>query len=396
MNVHAHPWAAPLALLVILGCGVWLATLVALWRTRAAVPMLRDQPFLPPLREPTVSLLVPARNEALTLPAAADTWRALDEPRPQIVLVDDRSDDGTGEIVDRLAQRDPRIVPVHVTDLPPGWLGKNHALQRAVEASTGEWLLFTDADVHFAPDAVRRAVAHAELHGLDQLAVLPDVVGGGPLYSCALAHFARSFTLSQRLWDVSNPRSSAHVGVGAFNLVRRAALERTPGLPWLALDVADDVALGKLLKSHGCRCGVAGGMGLVSVAWYPSFAAMARGLEKNTFSVLRCNLGIVLIMVAFSLGVDFAPLLALLPWGVPWMAPLGALAVAAALVSGASIALRGRRPLLPALLWPVGSLLFAYVLLRAGILGHRRGGIAWRGTFHSSAELRKGARVTFP
>jgi hypothetical protein len=174
------------------------------------------------------------------------------------------------------------------------------------------------------------------------------------------------------------------------------ALERTEGLPWLALDVADDVALGKLLKSSGARCAVAMGRGLLSVDWYPSLPAMVRGLEKNTFSVLGCSLPRAVAVSAVALLADVSPLLALLPFGLPWLTALGGLATLAALGTGAGIAVRSGRPLLPALLWPVGTLLFTFIVLRAGVLGHRRGGIRWRDTFYPSAVLRRGARVRFP
>src|SRR6185369_5444580 len=102
---------------------------------------------------------VPACNEAGTIETALASLLAQDYPGLEIVLVDDRSSDGTGVIIDRLAASDPRISAIHVRDLPIGWLGKVHALQRGLERVRGALVLFTDADIYFAPGSLRRAVS---------------------------------------------------------------------------------------------------------------------------------------------------------------------------------------------------------------------------------------------
>src|SRR5882762_2904865 len=106
---------------------------------------------------PRISLIFAARDEEEKLPAALATLMEIDYPNLEVIAVDDRSNDATGRILDDYAAVNPRLRVVHVTDLPPGWIGKPHALQKAYEISAGEWLLFTDADVRFRPDVVRRA-----------------------------------------------------------------------------------------------------------------------------------------------------------------------------------------------------------------------------------------------
>ncbi|MGH8274132.1 MAG: glycosyltransferase [Gammaproteobacteria bacterium] len=120
---------------------------------------------------PAITIVVPARNEAKTLEPAMRSLLALDYPRLTIVAVDDRSKDGTGELLERFI--DPRLQIVHVHDLPQGWLGKNYALDQGTRQSDSEWLLFTDADIHFAPDTLRRAVTAVKETGVDHLTVLP-------------------------------------------------------------------------------------------------------------------------------------------------------------------------------------------------------------------------------
>lgn len=383
-----------LHLLLALTCLAWLWGGVCLWRMLTEVPRLdRLDPPAPP-RWPRLSVVVPACDEEATLPAAAATWRALDYPDLQVLLVDDRSQDGTPALADDLDAADPRLTAVHVTDLPEGWLGKPHAMQRGLDRADGEWILFTDADVHLDPDVLRRAVAHAEQRGLDFLAVLPDVPVDGFLLNATVATFGRMFMVNQRLWKISDPTSKAAAGVGAFNLVRRTALEATEGLPWLAMDTVDDLALGLLMKRSGARCDVAWSGGLVRVAWYETLPAMVRGMEKNTYAMAGCSLVTMAAMTAGVLLLDLGPLAALAPGFPVWLRALAAAALVVGVGGAVVMARFTRRPLLPALAVPLGTVLFAWTLLRAAWLGARRGGIRWRGTFYPAAALRRGRRVT--
>jgi len=118
---------------------------------------------------PTLSVLVPACNEAATLEQAMQSLLAMDYPCMEIIAVNDRSTDGTGALLERLAAENPRLRVRHVVELPAGWLGKNHALHVASQEATGDWLLFTDADVVYSPDALLRAVSYARRVGADHL-----------------------------------------------------------------------------------------------------------------------------------------------------------------------------------------------------------------------------------
>jgi hypothetical protein len=384
---------AALAVWAALGSVAWI---VGSWlglRVTRSIPSVKDLPLAERNVWPRVSVIVPARDEAEAVEAATRARLAEGYPELELLLVDDRSSDGTGAVADELAAEDPRVRALHVTELPKGWLGKVHALHRGTGAARGDWLLFTDADVHLAPGALRRVVAWAEERGLDHVAAIPEVASRGFLLDAAYAAFGRWFALSQRLWAVEDPRSSASVGVGAFNLVRREAFDRTPGFPWLRMDVTDDLALGLMLKRHGARSRVLNGAGFVTLVWYESMTAMVRGLEKNTFALLRCRLWRALAAAGATLCIDAAPFLALAPLGIPGLPWLGAAALAAGLVAAARSARWARRPILPGLVFPLGSVLLAFILVRAGVLGALRGGIRWRGTFYASEELRRGMRV---
>jgi cellulose synthase/poly-beta-1,6-N-acetylglucosamine synthase-like glycosyltransferase len=343
---------------------------------------------------PRLSVIVAACDEEATIGPALQTLLAQDYPDLEIVVVDDRSRDATGRIVDEAAAADARIRPVHVRELPPGWIGKVHALDRGTAASSGAWLLYTDADVHFAPDALRRAVAHVQAHGLDHLAVAPDLYAPGFLQDVVSAAFATAFMIGTRAVDVGRKGSKAYAGVGAFNLVRRNALDRTPGFSWLRLEVLDDVGLGLMLRNAGAKGAFAIGVDHVWVTWYRSLGAMARGLEKNMFGAfcryrLRRLFGFVVGAAVFLPG----PLVALAASPRPLLPSIGIAVIALVLVNAIVLAARTRRPILPFLLAPAGGAILAVLVLRSAWRCLRDGGVTWRGTLYPLRELREGQRV---
>ena len=215
--------ASALAALFWLGGGLTLY---------AGVRRLRGLEEIEPLSEPSlpsISVVVAARDEGARVEASIRSLLAIDYPRLRLVAVDDRSTDGTGAILDRLAAEDARLRVIHVTSLPPGWIGKCHALARGEEAAGGEWILFTDGDVVIAPDALRRAVSHGIRNGADHVAVGIDVEVEGLGEAMFVAYFLAIFFLTQRPWGAGDPRTRDHIGIGAFNLVRRDVYERAGG-----------------------------------------------------------------------------------------------------------------------------------------------------------------------
>ena len=389
MELIAFAWA-------FVGCAYWLWMAVGAARLVRAIPLLAKLDPPQPEAWPKLSVVIPACNEARNIEAAVDTVLRQDYPHLDVILIDDRSDDGTGRLVDKIARSDRRVRPLHVTELPDGWLGKVHALNRGVELSEGEWLLFTDADVHLAPGTLRRAVAYGEARELDHLAALPDIWPSGFLLDVAVASFLRTLCISLRCWAVEDPRSRAFIGVGAFNLVRRSALEKTPGLQWLKLEVGDDVGLGMMLKRSGARSCPVNATGMVGLYWYRSLGELARGAEKGFASVAKCRLWRLLAACGLFAGLELAPLVALVPVGHLGLLLPAATMLLAAVFSIVVLARWVNRPLLPGLCFPLAVPLSIAVLLRTGWLGLRRGGIQWRGTLYPSKMLREGSRLRLP
>lgn len=239
--------------LALLGAAYWLFSAWSSLRSVRSVPVLERLSPPEPGKWPRLTLVVAARNEAAELEASLESRLREDYPDLELVVVNDRSTDATGEILDKVAARDRRVVPIHVRALPAGWLGKLHAMHRGVERASGEWILFTDADVHFQPGTLKRVVAYAEARKLDHVAALPTVWRGGALLDAVIAFSLRAIFMSFRAWEVEDPRTHTAAGCGAFNLVRRSAYERTPGFEWMKMEVADDLGLGQMLKAYGGR-----------------------------------------------------------------------------------------------------------------------------------------------
>lgn len=381
---------------VALGCIGWIVQAVLASRAFRATPILSDTSYPAPAAWPRVSLIVPACNESETIEAAARSLLALDYPDLEFILVNDRSTDATGAIIDRLAAADPRVRTIHIRDLPAGWLGKVHALHTATQAATGNWLLFIDADVHLAPAAMHKAIAFCEGRGREHLAILPAFWSSTFWLDAVMASFLRIGIIASRSWAIEDQRSTAAIGVGAFNLVRRDALARTPGFEFLRLEVVDDIALGQMLKRCGVRSSFALGRDLVGLHWYRCVAEMVRGTEKNAFAAIGHYSALRTIGVILAyLTVELSPFLALPPIWPLWLNALGAVSLAAALGTIAALARRLGRPLFPALLFPAGAAIFAFAVLRSGILAIIRGGLLWRGTLYPTAELRAGQRYRF-
>jgi len=268
-------------------------------------------------------------------------------------------------------------------------------MSEGLRRATGEWILFSDADVHLAPGTIARAVSLAEAQRLDHLSILPQLDPATWLVDAALASFTRTGLVLGRVWLVSDPRSTVGGSVGAFGLVRRDALERSPGLEHLRLEVADDLALGQMLKSSGSRSALANGRELVRIHWYRSLAELTRGTEKGA-AVFDHRLLPALCWTGALGALELGPFLAAAFAPSPiarWMGLVGA-----ALLLGSTLWMcrfAGQRTL-PALLSPLGVVVNGVLLLRAAVVGKIRGGLQWRSTLYSPQELRPGRRVRAP
>ena len=380
-----------LFVLAIAAAGYWGANAIAAVLLHRGVPVLGRLSPPEPARWPRVSVVIPACNEAATIEAAVRS--RLDEgyPDAEYIVVDDRSTDGSGEIIDRLAREDARVVPLHVRELPAGWLGKVHAMHVALGHATGEYVLFSDADVHHEPGTLQKVVAHCEQHAIDHVAAFPTVWSTGFWIDAVMTTLLRILSVASRAWKVADPRSRISIGGGTFNLVRRTALDRAGGLAPLAMEVVDDAGLGQLLKWSGASACVLNARGYVSLAYYTSVRETVLGMEKNAFAALgRFEVARFAIMLGAICTLELAAPIALIFGAAPLLAGV---TIGVALVTQVAIARWLDRPLVSAVFSPFGVGVFAFGGMRSMILTLRRGGIAWRGTHYPLAALREGRRL---
>ncbi len=343
---------------------------------------------------PKVSLIVPACNEATTILPAARSLLSMDYRYLELIIVDDRSTDGTSELTQQLALEDSRVKVVTIKSLPTGWLGKVHALHQGVQASTADWILFSDADVHYQAHSLKKAIFHSTRESLDFLAVIPSVIGGTVGLKIIVAQFIHWAMVSLDLKRAHDPRYRDSLGTGAFNLVRRMAYNNSPGLEWLKMEVVDDGGLALMLKECQAKMGIFSGVGEIELEWYPTFWAFVKGLEKNSFSLMQYSLTILFVLYLGVLIVFFGFTLA------PWLSgsyaimifTWSSLAIYLAL-AGYSLRYLLNINALVSLFFPVTFLLIPLIAFRSAVICLYQQGIYWRGTLYPLADLKKGQRV---
>lgn len=360
---------------------------------------------------PRVSIVVPARNEEATIQPSLNTLLALDYDNYEVIAVNDRSTDRTGEMMEEIqrehssqrrrvphssslpnggnATPSPDLRVIHHTELPPGWLGKTHAMWTAANAATGDWLLFTDADVLFKPDSLRRALAYAEAEPADHLVLFPRMIMKRPGEYMMIAFFQTMFMFGHRPWKVADPSTDDHMGVGAFNLVRRRVYDAVGTYEALRMEVLDDMKLGKVVKKAGFAQRNVFGGDLISIRWAHGAFGVVNNLTKNFFAVLSFQWWRTLISACGLAFLNYGPFLG--TWLAPgWARVPYAVALGSMFLIYIGMSWRSSVPPYYLLLHPVSTTLFIYTLLRSMFLTLWNDGIVWRGTKYPLEELRKG------
>jgi cellulose synthase/poly-beta-1,6-N-acetylglucosamine synthase-like glycosyltransferase len=369
----------------------WSLGLLLLWHHRSCYPRLAhvrlDSDRADPL--PTVSVVVPACNEEDTIEPAMRSLLALDYPHLEIIAIDDRSTDGTGGLLDCLAAGNPRLRVRHIRELPSGWLGKNHALHVAAREARGDWILFTDADVVYRPDAMRKSVEYARRTETDHLVACPHFVGLDFWERLIASYFGLMFALRVRPWDVARPGRAAYFGFGAFNLVRTEAYCKSGGYGALPMEVVDDAKLGRILKRSGFRTRIVDASDLISLRWFTGLRGAMSVFVKNAFASFDFSL--VRTAAAFF-GIALTavyPVFALIAPVAP--ARLLAAATLAAMVCGAAAMRRVTdADARYGLAYPLAGLVVMAIIAQSTWVTLTQRGIVWRGTRYPLDALKRG------
>jgi glycosyltransferase involved in cell wall biosynthesis len=373
--------------LAVVTVASFLLVAVELLRGRGKLRYLAAVEPLPQAKLPLVSVVVAARDEERNVEEAMGSILAQDLAHIELVVVDDRSADRTGEILDRMAAADPRLRVVHVRELPAGWLGKNHALDLGAADARGELILFTDADIVMAPDTVRLAASYMVRERLDHLTMAPRIDMPGFLLQAFGVLFGICFLLFSRPWKARDPRSASHIGIGAFNLVRASSYRHVGTHRAIAMRPDDDMKLGKLMKKNGQRQDFLVAVNHVSVEWYRSIPEAVRGLRKNGFAGLDYRVSMVVFATLTQLAFMIFPFIAIfLTTGPTRLLYAFSVAMILGLFGGA--AREQRAPVWGGIAVPFASLLFIVIVWNATLYALIHRGIEWRGTHYPLDELR--------
>lgn len=383
----AVPWVVALA-----WAGRTIETLVNI---RKVPDLLRDPEPLPLAAEasgsPVLSVIVPACNEEGAIEGTVRSLLASRGVPLEVIAVDDRSLDRTPQLLDRLAQEfGERLRVVHIQELPPGWLGKPHALAVGTRMARGCFLLFTDADVRYRGDALARALALMRRDRLDHLTVTLTLETRTPGERMMISAIHALSVWGTRLWKIGDPEAKESLGVGSFGLVRREAIMAVGGWERLRMEVLEDLRLGYEIKRRlGLRQGIAFGRDLLHLRWGSGVWGLAGNMTKNGFALFRYSLFKAAVGLAGMSIMILAPVAALA--GPPSARP--ALLVYATSLVALQTGTRKQTglPLAYALTFPAGAMLFVYALARSVVLTLCRGGVEWRGTRYPLAELRHNA-----
>jgi glycosyltransferase involved in cell wall biosynthesis len=362
------------------------AAISALWHLRWVRRLPALETFTAAEGRVRCSVVIAARNEEARIEETIRHLLAQRGVEIEIIVVDDRSTDRTGDILRALAKEDARLQVKRVEVLPEGWLGKCHACHVGASAATGDWILFTDADCWLKSDVMARALCVAAREGADHVTMSP----GTAIESFGARAWHLLFLTSLASWfaGANRDRPKSYIGIGAFNLVRIAAYQQCGGYEALRLTVVDDVKLGLLLRRAGKRTRAFLGADDVECHWGATVGSMVKIMEKNYFAALDYRLGLVLAGTAFMMLISTIFVLGILSGTA-----IGLAAACSPLLFILPAAILARQL---GWSWPCAVCVpfmfpvFLYTLLNSVFVALSQGGIRWRDTFYSLEALRTG------
>ncbi|MEM7624733.1 MAG: isopentenyl-diphosphate Delta-isomerase [Planctomycetota bacterium] len=372
--------------LAAIGAAGAAVTFAMTWRNLAGYRTPPADATLP--GDTLVSVCVPARNEQDNLRACVESLLAQDHTHLEVLVYDDQSTDATPTILRELCERDERVRAVRAFPLPPGWNGKQHACAQMGLGARGRWLLFTDADVRFEPDAVRRTVAAAERGGVELLSTFPRQITetlSERLVVPMIFFLLFSYLPMRRMRETTMPSASA--GCGQFLLVRRDAYVKSGGHTAFPESMHDGIQLPRLIRKHGGRTDLCDATDLVEVRMYQGLRSTWMGFAKNAYEGLG-SLGLLVFITLFHALVFVLPW-GLLVWGLwtgRWItAGLAVLALGIAVVQRLMLGGRFGQPAWVALLHTPAIVVVGLVQWHSFYL-HVTGRSRWRGRGAASAD----------
>jgi cellulose synthase/poly-beta-1,6-N-acetylglucosamine synthase-like glycosyltransferase len=367
-----------------------LITLIEVQFGLRSIPYLGHQSIMDSKQLPAVSIIFSALNEEAAIADAVNSLMKIDYPNLEVIAINDRSTDRTGEILASLQLQYPNLKVLNIDTLPAGWLGKNHALYQGSQMAAGEWLLFTDADVIMQPDTLKRAMSYCMEHQTKHLTIAEKHVRNTfPLQILLFSQYL-SVCMMLKPWRVRYRWSKRSLGFGVFNLVQKSAYAASGGHQAIAFECLDDLKLGALIKAHGFKQDTVNGGDFIERQWYATLPEMIEGWKKNSFAFFEYRAswvvgGTILMLLLFLL-----PLLSI-PFSHGYLFYLNVMNVCLTLQIAMIICMYYRIPIWFSLYYLPSILLMLYSIWNSMFTIYRQGGVVWRGTHYSLELLRKAA-----
>lgn len=379
-------------MLVLLGLAIISLLMTAVCTLEVALGMRRIAILdsVSPIKRdnvPKVSVIIPACNEATTIEPALTSILSLDYVDIEVIAINDRSADQTLGVLKQIQKKNPALKIWNITELPEGWLGKNHALQYGANRALGEYLLFTDADIIMEKSTLSRAMRHMLENRLDHLSLFFKSIVSSGLLNALILDAGGGLMLLLKPWKAKDPNSKRYMGIGAFNLVKSDIYKAVGGHKTIAMHPIDDVMLGKVIKNAGFSQECLLGHHFIKVKWYDTVREFINGLMKNTFAFYHFNAAKALSSVALVVLMNILPFWAL--WFTSGITQiLFGSAVIVRLVSFAvGLSNMGIDPRY--FVWSIVSpYIYIYVILKAVVTTLKNRGITWRGTYYSLDQLK--------
>ena len=372
---------------------VWISRHVMIYQQQRSGRMLGPDCPGPGDDPPLISVMVAAKDEEACIERCVRSMLGQDYPNFEMIVCNDRSDDNTAEIVERIAAEDPRLRLVNIENLPEGWCGKNNAMQTGIAQSNGEWICMIDADCRQTSNrTLSVALQHARDNDIDLFSILPDLEMNG-FWEKTIQPVCSGVMM---IWfspdKVNNPDKPNAYANGAFMLMRREVYEAIGTHEAVKTEVNEDMHMADRIKKSGMKLRVLRSDGLYTVRMYTSFKQIIRGWSRiffGTFGTLKRLTISFLLMTVMGLLPYAAALVGLL--GLGSGAPTAAMVCGVAGLVGVAMQLSvifryyrllGNAGVL-ALTYPMACIITLYVILISMTKLRASATVTWKSTTYS-------------
>lgn len=334
----------------------------------------------------SLSILIPARDEENNLPSCMNSVLSQGECLLEVLVYDDHSTDRTSEIIDEYAVRDSRVRKIKPQELPSGWCGKNFACDRLARESTGEWILFLDADACLASEAAMRVLAETDRRNITLLSCWPSLKLNG-FWEKMLMPMLNFVVFTLFPAQLSLVRKDASLGLahGACLLVRREEYYKIGGHSIVRDQIFEDTRLAQIWRERGEHSLCLDGQHTVQVRMYNSFGEIWSGFQKNFYPAFRRKINFWLFLL-FHFILFVFPFIALTVaiFNSQKIWPIF-LAAASAIMMRLMMAIRFHHPLWSILLHPQAEILLIFLGLSSWWRCRSGKGVEWKGRNYQRA-----------